>query len=212
MKESLKLLKEKLLELDELIKEKTLLEQNYKNKKEEYELLLEEKDIIESKIKKLKEEKNNNINNISNFYNLINITLMQIFISYTAISYSFGYNALDETKSQIPSIIGLSGAFLSFITQPIMKKRISKIKNSNEYQILEEKIINLEKELSKKEIDIEIVSKVKDIINTKLEQKNKQVLVKESEVLTIINNNKINNKEEIIAKENYINKIKTRKI
>ena len=46
MKESLKLLKEKLLELDELIKEKTLLEQNYKNKKEEYELLLEEKDII----------------------------------------------------------------------------------------------------------------------------------------------------------------------
>ena len=115
MKESLKLLKEKLLELDELIKEKTLLEQNYKNKKEEYELLLEEKDIIESKIKKLKEEKNN-INNISNFYNLINITLIQIFISYTAISYSFGYNALDETKSQIPSIIGLSGAFLSFIT------------------------------------------------------------------------------------------------
>ena len=211
MKESLKLLKEKLLELDELIKEKTLLEQNYKNKKEEYELLLEEKDIIESKIKKLKEEKNN-INNISNFYNLINITLIQIFISYTAISYSFGYNALDETKSQIPSIIGLSGAFLSFITQPIMKKRISKIKNSNEYQILEEKIINLEKELSKKEIDIEIVSKVKDIINTKLEQKNKQVLVKENEVLTIINNNKINNKEEIITKENYINKIKTRKI
>ena len=211
MKESLKLLKEKLLELDELIKEKTLLEQNYKNKKEEYELLLEEKDIIESKIKKLKEEKNN-INNISNFYNLINITLIQIFISYTAISYSFGYNALDETKSQIPSIIGLSGAFLSFITQPIMKKRISKIKNSNEYQILEEKIINLEKELSKKKIDIEIVSKVKDIINTKLEQKNKQVLVKENEVLTIINNNKINNKEKIIAKENYINKIKTRKI
>lgn len=157
MKESLKLLKEKLLELDELIKEKTLLEQNYKNKKEEYELLLEEKDIIESKIKKLKEEKNNNINNISNFYNLINITLMQIFISYTAISYSFGYNALDETKTQIPSIIGLSGAFLSFITQPIMKKRISKIKNSNEYQILEEKIINLEKELSKKKIDIYIV-------------------------------------------------------
>ena len=204
MKESLKLLKEKLLELDELIKEKTLLEQNYKNKKEEYELLLEEKDIIESKIKKLKEEKNN-INNISNFYNLINITLIQIFISYTAISYSFGYNALDETKSQIPSIIGLSGAFLSFITQPIMKKRISKIKNSNEYQILEEKIINLEKELSKKKIDIEIVSKVKDIINTKLEQKNKQVLVKENEVLTIINNNKINNKEKIIAKENYIN-------
>ena len=141
MKESLKLLKEKLLELDELIKEKTLLEQNYKNKKEEYELLLEEKDIIESKIKKLKEEKNNNINNISNLYNLINITLMQIFISYTAISYSFGYNALDETKSQIPYIIGLSGAFLSFITQPIMKKRISKVKNSNEYQILEEKII-----------------------------------------------------------------------
>ena len=211
MKESLKLLKEKLLELDELIKEKTLLEQNYKNKKEEYELLLEEKDIIESKIKKLKEEKNN-INNISNFYNLINITLIQIFISYTAISYSFGYNALDETKSQIPSIIGLSGAFLSFITQPIMKKRISKIKNSNEYQILEEKIINLEKELSKKKIDIEIVSKVKDIINTKLEQKNKQVLVKENEVLTILNNNKINNKEEIITKENYINKIKTRKI
>ena len=126
MKESLKLLKEKLLELDELIKEKTLLEQNYKNKKEEYELLLEEKDIIESKIKKLKEEKNN-INNISNFYNLINITLIQIFISYTAISYSFGYNALDETKSQIPSIIGLSGAFLSFITQPIMKKRMSKM-------------------------------------------------------------------------------------
>ena len=184
----------------------------YSNKKEEYELLLEEKDIIESKIKKLKEEKNNNINNISNFYNLINITLMQIFISYTAISYSFGYNALDETKSQIPSIIGLSGAFLSFITQPIMKKRISKIKNSNEYQILEEKIINLEKELSKKKIDIEIVSKVKDIINTKLEQKNKQVLVKENEVLTIINNNKINNKEKIIAKENYIHKIKTRKI
>lgn len=211
MKESLKLLKEKLLELDELIKEKTLLEQNYKNKKEEYELLLEEKDIIESKIKKLKEEKNN-INNISNFYNLINITLIQIFISYTAISYSFGYNALDETKSQIPSIIGLSGAFLSFITQPIMKKRISKIKNSNEYQILEEKIINLEKELSKKKIDIEIVYKVKDVINTKLDQKNKQVLVKENEVLTIINNNKINNKEEIIAKENYINKIKTRKI
>lgn len=211
MKESLKLLKEKLLELDELIKEKTLLEQNYKNKKEEYELLLEEKDIIESKIKKLKEEKNN-INNISNFYNLINITLMQIFVSYTAISYSFGYNALDETKSQIPSIIGLSGAFLSFITQPIMKKRISKIKNSNEYQILEEKIINLEKELSKKKIDIEIVYKVKDVINTKLDQKNKQVLVKENEVLTIINNNKINNKEEIITKENYINKIKTRKI
>lgn len=211
MKESLKLLKEKLLELDELIKEKTLLEQNYKNKKEEYELLLEEKDIIESKIKKLKEEKNN-INNISNFYNLINITLIQIFISYTAISYSFGYNALDETKSQIPSIIGLSGAFLSFITQPIMKKRISKIKNSNEYQILEEKIINLEKELSKKKIDIEIVYKVKDVINTKLDQKNKQVLVKENEVLTIINNNKINNKEEIITKENYINKIKTRKI
>lgn len=211
MKESLKLLKEKLLELDELIKEKTLLEQNYKNKKEEYELLLEEKDIIESKIKKLKEEKNN-INNISNFYNLINITLIQIFISYTAISYSFGYNALDETKSQIPSIIGLSGAFLSFITQPIMKKRISKIKNSNEYQILEEKIINLEKELSKKKIDIEIVYKVKDVINTKLAQKNKQVLVKENEVLTIINNNKINNKEEIITKENYINKIKTRKI
>lgn len=211
MKESLKLLKEKLLELDELIKEKTLLEQNYKNKKEEYELLLEEKDIIESKIKKLKEEKNN-INNISNFYNLINITLIQIFISYTAISYSFGYNALDETKSQIPSIIGLSGAFLSFITQPIMKKRISKIKNSNEYQILEEKIINLEKELSKKKIDIEIVYKVKDVINTKLDQKNKQVLVKENEVLTIINNNKINNKKEIITKENYINKIKTRKI
>lgn len=211
MKESLKLLKEKLLELDELIKEKTLLEQNYKNKKEEYELLLEEKDIIESKIKKLKEEKNN-INNISNFYNLINITLIQIFISYTAISYSFGYNALDETKSQIPSIIGLSGAFLSFITQPIMKKRISKIKNSNEYQILEEKIINLEKELSKKKIDIEIVYKVKNVINTKLAQKNKQVLVKENEVLTIINNNKINNKEEIITKENYINKIKTRKI
>ena len=211
MKESLKLLKEKLLELDELIKEKTLLEQNYKNKKEEYELLLEEKDIIESKIKKLKEEKNN-INNISNFYNLINITLIQIFISYTAISYSFGYNALDETKSQIPSIIGLSGAFLSFITQPIMKKRISKIKNSNEYQILEEKIINLEKELSKKKIDIEIVYKVKNVINTKLAQKNKQVLVKENEVLTIINNNKINNKEEIISKENYINKIKTRKI
>lgn len=211
MKESLKLLKEKLLELDELIKEKTLLEQNYKNKKEEYELLLEEKDIIESKIKKLKEEKNN-INNISNFYNLINITLIQIFISYTAISYSFGYNALDETKSQIPSIIGLSGAFLSFITQPIMKKRISKIKNSNEYQILEEKIINLEKELSKKKIDIEIVYKVKDVINTKLAQKNKQVLVKENEILTIINNNKINNKEEIITKENYINKIKTRKI
>lgn len=211
MKESLKLLKEKLLELDELIKEKTLLEQNYKNKKEEHELLLEEKDIMESKIKKLKEEKNS-INNISNFYNLINITLMQIFISYTVISYSFGYNALDETKSQIPSIIGLSGTLLSFITQPIIKKRISKIKNSNEYQILEEKIINLEKELSKKEIDIEIVSKVKDIINTKLEQKNKQVLVKENEVLTIINNNKINNKEEIITKENYINKIKTRKI
>ena len=211
MKESLKLLKEKLLELDELIKEKTLLEQNYKNKKEEYELLLEEKDIMESKIKKLKEEKNS-INNISNFYNLINITLMQIFISYTAISYSFGYNALDETKSQIPSIIGLSGAFLSFITQPIMKKRISKIKNSNEYQILEEKIINLEKELSKKEIDIEIVSKVKDNINTKLKQKNKQVLIKENEVLTIINNNKNNNKEEIITKENYINKTKTRKI
>lgn len=211
MKESLKLLKEKLLELDELIKEKTLLEQNYKNKKEEHELLLEEKDIIESKIKKLKEEKNS-INNISNFYNLINITLIQIFISYTAISYSFGYNALDETKSQIPSIIGLSGAFLSFITQPIMKKRISKIKNSNEYQILEEKIINLEKELSKKKIDIEIVYKVKNVINTKLAQKNKQVLVKENEVLTIINNNKINNKEEIIAKENYINKIKTRKI
>ncbi|MGN1342262.1 MAG: hypothetical protein ACI4VL_03420 [Bacilli bacterium] len=212
MKESLKLLKEKLLELDELIKEKTLLEQTYKNKKEEHELLLEEKDIIESKIKKLKEEKNNSINNISNFYNLINITLMQIFISYTVISYSFGYNALDETKSQIPSIIGLSGAFLSFITQPIMKKRISKIKNSNEYQILEEKIINLEKELSKKKIDIEIVSKVKDIINTKLEQKNKQVLIKENEVLTIINNNKNNNKEEIITKENYINKTKTRKI
>lgn len=211
MKESLKLLKEKLLELDELIKEKTLLEQNHKNKKEEYELLLEERDIIESKIKKLKEEKNN-INNISNFYNLINITLIQIFISYTAISYSFGYNALDETKSQIPSIIGLSGAFLSFITQPIMKKRISKIKNSNEYQILEEKIINLEKELSKKKIDIEIVYKVKNVINTKLAQKNKQVLVKENEVLTIINNNKINNKEEIITKENYINKIKTRKI
>ena len=93
-----------------------------------------------------------------------------------------------------------------------MKKRISKIKNSNEYQILEEKIINLEKELSKKKIDIEIVYKVKDVINTKLDQKNKQVLVKENEVLTIINNNKINNKEEIIAKENYINKIKTRKI
>ena len=93
-----------------------------------------------------------------------------------------------------------------------MKKRISKIKNSNEYQILEEKIINLEKELSKKKIDIEIVSKVKDVINTKLAQKNKQVLVKENEVLTIINNNKINNKEEIITKENYINKIKTRKI
>lgn len=211
MKESLKLLKEKLLELDELIKEKTLLEQNYKNKKEEYELLLEEKDIMESKIKKLKEEKNS-INNISNFYNLINITLMQIFISYTVISYSFGYNALDETKSQIPSIIGLSGTLLSFITQPIIKKRISKIKNSNEYQILEEKIINLEKELSKKEIDIEIVSKVKDNINTKLKQKNKQVLIKENEVLTIINNNKNNNKEEIITKENYINKIKTRKI
>lgn len=212
MKESLKLLKEKLLELDELIKEKTLLEQTYKKKKEEHELLLEEKDIIESKIKKLKEEKNNSINNISNFYNLINITLMQIFISYTVISYSFGYNALDETKSQIPSIIGLSGALLSFITQPIMKKRISKIKNSNEYQILEEKIINLEKELSKKKIDIEIVSKVKDNINTKLEQKNKQVLIKENEVLTIINNNKNNNKEEIITKENYINKTKTRKI
>ena len=93
-----------------------------------------------------------------------------------------------------------------------MKKRISKIKNSNEYQILEEKIINLEKELSKKKIDIEIVYKVKDVINTKLDQKNKQVLVKENEVLTIINNNKINNKEEIITKENYINKIKTRKI